>query len=876
MTTVVKDIDETNNKITIWDLWDDEMVYESNLDGKKLIINNLNYFNGDITHLENIFDYHLLGDSYNIEINEKNIITIEGDVNDRTKYYNLESFVTYATYGTNSTAGVLTEDIIPVKYSDDIIYGANYNILSFLKNLNPIFTDNYEFSTEIMPDETFNYNPLVKTALGELEEFRIEKNIIYIGTDLEDQIKDFKAGTFLDITNGNKSVNRVYIKEIRTEFYDKYPTKIRYVIITDKQLGTNLNLTGDVRLRTRNKLGEISLDLEFTDDIMMPISNNGSNAVELYNSRYYNNDVTSYQYAKILMNDDNIRNNVSSVVFLDEESDWNMNVIDWKFDPNFNYRPLEILEVGVDRVFKKAISIDSSNYLIDGEILKLVNVDFNNYNYRIVDGLSLKDLEEKYYWVLNADIRNATIGEDTSGFVWYEGDWVCGTWENGVWYSGRAFEIEWVTGDVYSNTVINNSNLISTVDNDDSSNTIWFNAMWGSGNWYNGTWLNGTWNKGNKFKGIWKSGIWKSGIWEQGEFSGGVWKSGTWLDGTFNQDNSFSVWETGTWLGGDFENGTWLNGIFDQTDRVASRFGTKASLLNLAVWEYGWFKNGEFHSGLNTDSDNNAIASLNYKYSIWKNGVWEKGNFYGGQWDLGVWKNGIWHNGYWKSNNEIKEFRARHNDSLVNGVDVEVEFNSKHFYKDLIIDTSNGVNTHLQSYFYILGEPKLVHDQVQSTSGLFPSTEAYIIHPITEAFGHNTLPMRHVIKEILSDTEVLINVDISNTMDLPMPTSDDNFLENITVVSQAVECTYNSGTMMIECACKYECTDYSELIIEVPDSTTIPTLSLSYDGIPRVASHWASGNFNRGVWDYGYYSNGTWKGGVWIDGVFDSGNFGGE
>ena len=54
------------------------------------------------------------------------------------------------------------------------------------------------------------------------------------------------------------------------------------------------------------------------------------------------------------------------------------------------------------------------------------------------------------------------------------------------------------------------------------------------------------------------------------------------------------------------------------------------------------------------------------------------------------------------------------------------------------------------------------------------------------------------------------------------------------------------------------------------------TLSLSYDGIPRVASHWASGNFNRGVWDYGYYSNGTWKGGVWIDGVFDSGNFGGE
>lgn len=729
-TSVVRHI-TPDNKISLCDLFTDEMVYELNSVDKKLIFKNLNYFNGDLLNLKTTFDKHLLSESYNLIIDNENVINIEGNINDLTKYYNLETYVKYATYGTNS---ILNIDTISIKYNTDVIYGPNYSLLTFLKNVNSIFTNNYTFN---LPTHSYTYNDLIRTALGEFKEFTISKNTIFIGNDLI-SIKDFKSGIFIDVVNNLSRVNRVYIKNITVERYINYPNKLRYIITTDKMLETNLDLVGNITLRGRNKLSEISMDLEFTDDLMLPISNNGTNGVELFNNTYFNNQVTSFQYAKIIMNDDNIRKYISSVIFLDEDNDWNLNVINWKNDPNFFYRPLELFEVGIDKIFKKSITIDSSNYLTKGNTLSLMNVDFNKFNYRIVDGMTLKELEDKFYWVLNADIRNAIIGEDTSGFVWYQGDWIAGTWETGTWYSGKAFNIEWIKGNVFSNKIINNFNLFTTIDDDNSDHTIWYYAIWGSGNFNNGTWNNGIWNKG-QFKGVWKGGLWKTGIWSGKSFEGGDWLSGTWLQGTFSQNNSFSIWHSGIFLGGDFENGTWLNGIFDQTDRLPSRFGTKASLLNNAIWEYGWWKNGEFYSGLNSN---------NYKFSIWKNGTWEKGTFFGGQFEMGVWKNGVWENGFLKSNLEVKEFRVRFADSNLSGKNVEVEFTSPHYYKDLTIGIDLlGNNIKLPNYFMLLGEPEIIKGN---------------IHPNTELLGYNTSAGRHDVVEILDDFTVLININDNN------------------------------------------------------------------------------------------------------------------
>ena len=736
ITSVVRDI-TPDNTLSLWDLLPSEMIYEINSPNIKLIVKNLNYFDGDLATLKSNFDKHLLGESYNLIIDEPNYIHVKGNVNDSTKYYNLESFIKYATFGTNSQLNIET---IPVKYDNSVVYGANYSLLSFLKKLNPlVFTDNYSFN---LPIYSYNYQPLYRTINGNFEEFTISGNTIYVGNDLITILK-FKQGTFIDITSISKSLKRIYIVSIEKTYYSQYPNEIRWIITTDKILDTNLDLMGVITIRTRDLLSEISMDLEFTDNIMLPISNNGSNSVSLSNNTYFNNQISSYQYSKIILNDDNIRKYVSAVIHLDSEMDLNISVINWKDDPNFFFRPQELFQVGIDSVLKKSITIDSSNYLTKGNTLSLTNVDFNKYNYIITDGMTLKDFESEFYWVLNADIRNAILGKDINGLVWYQGDWISGTWEDGTWYSGVAYDIEWIKGNVYSDTIINNFNIYSAKNTNNKSNTIWYNAIWNNGTWNNGTWNNGTWNNGS-FNGTWNNGTWVTGIWNGGKFNGGIWNNGTWLSGTFGQSISTSTWESGTWLGGDFESGIWKNGIFDQTSRVVSRFGTKASLLNPAIWEYGWWKNGEFHSGLNIDSKGNTLPSLNYKYSNWYNGTWEQGIFYGGQWEMGVWNNGIWNNGYLKSNLTIKEWRVRTTNVGIVGKDVEVEFNSKHY--SINIDSS-GNPILLNNHFVLLGEPEILNGK---------------IHPNTELLGYNTSAGIHQIIEIIDEYTVLINIPNNN------------------------------------------------------------------------------------------------------------------
>ena len=59
-------------------------------------------------------------------------------------------------------------------------------------------------------------------------------------------------------------------------------------------------------------------------------------------------------------------------------------------------------------------------------------------------------LKIKYNWIFNANIKDAIIGEDRNGLVWYSGTWVDGTWENGTWYSGVFLNGRWKGGNVYS------------------------------------------------------------------------------------------------------------------------------------------------------------------------------------------------------------------------------------------------------------------------------------------------------------------------------------------------------------------------------------------------------------------------------------------
>src|SRR5574344_832196 len=97
------------------------------------------------------------------------------------------------------------------------------------------------------------------------------------------------------------------------------------------------------------------------------------------------------------------------------------------------------------------------------------------------DGLTLEMIQEQFPWILLAKIKNAVLGIDKKGLVWYNGTWKNGNWFDGTWKNGT-----------------------------------WDKGVWGEGVWENGTWENGTGEDGRWEKGTWEDGDWKNGEWNRG------------------------------------------------------------------------------------------------------------------------------------------------------------------------------------------------------------------------------------------------------------------------------------------------------------------------------------------------------------------------
>jgi hypothetical protein len=316
-----------------------------------------------------------------------------------------------------------------------------------------------------------------------------------------------------------------------------------------------------------------------------------------------------------------------------------------KRDPFFNYSPVDLIDVGVNKKTKVSVELSIDNLIVLNDTFKLSNVDFSKYRFRLVDNLDVEQLASKYPWIYEAEISGAVIGERDGSLIWYKGNWECGRWFGGIWQSGT-----WQSGDWYGG--IWNSRLIKdnwiTVEVDEKSSDLiqstWFGGRWYDGIWNNGTWVNGRWYDGIWQSGVWYKGIWNDGTWNSGLFSGGVWVKGTWNSGTFNTDNEPAYWIDGNWFSGDFENGMWYNGLFDQKNGE-SRFGTKAFNSRTATWHAGKWKSGSFHSKLNiNDSGEYDVADV-HKYSIWYTGQWFSGDFYGGIAYNIDFRSGTWHGG---------------------------------------------------------------------------------------------------------------------------------------------------------------------------------------------------------------------------------------
>jgi len=319
-------------------------------------------------------------------------------------------------------------------------------------------------------------------------------------------------------------------------------------------------------------------------------------------------------------------------------------------------------------------------------IIDIERVDFNKSNITFVNGLTLERVKIKYNWLLNAKVKDAIIGENERGIVWYFGDWICGEWVDGTWYSGNFYDGVWKNGLWYSFKlnkfdIVNEKFFINQTGNEYSQ---FHNGKWLNGIFYGGTFgINSgeTWENfelytedtypnyreqndiiGGEIQYTYKNlATWMDGIFEFGDFYDSIWNNGQhidgymknskwingrWFFGTFDGD----TWHNGYWYNGEFIYGSWLNGTFTKLkDNLISRFGN--TLLNttdnssICRWYDGVWKNGEWFSGYETDINELPINSIYNYLSIWFGGTWENGIWYGGHFKAGTWLNGTWKNG---------------------------------------------------------------------------------------------------------------------------------------------------------------------------------------------------------------------------------------
>lgn len=337
-----------------------------------------------------------------------------------------------------------------------------------------------------------------------------------------------------------------------------------------------------------------------------------------------------------------------------------------KFDPYFNFKPLDIIDVSSDLKGKIAVKIENRNIERVGREVNLRSIDFNNFKFNLIDGLYLELVAEKFPWVLEAEIEDATIGQDSDGIIFYNGLWECGRWFGGKWYSGIWLGGEFYDGEWFSNKVII-TKISGKVDTNLISNEY---SLWYGGNFHNGTWYDGKWFGGRFINGEWRNGLWFNGRWEQGlwlngEFKRGVWIFGEWYNGKFNCSEGLSTWLDGTWFGGDFECGVWKMGKFIQDqENILSRFGVSPTNSRKAIWESGIFLSGEVHSILNI-IDSEVVASDNNKFTIWKTGIFVNGVWYGGNAFNIKWKNGIWVDGVVNDINILEIFNDTNGDGVI-------------------------------------------------------------------------------------------------------------------------------------------------------------------------------------------------------------------
>lgn len=835
-------------------------------------IKNLNEWDDLPKLLENI-KYHPVGKAYKMDLVNDNV-RISSIYNELTAYYNLQTDIKLS----NTSKEMRYE-----KSFIDFGYSPIYNIYSYLNRIDSVvFNEDKEFL--VLPKFTLpgnngggatSTNVWVDSGL----DLKFQSNKLFFGEDLILNWQSLLLNTFIDLTVKYQYTQKFFERLLIINKY--YSNEIgAYCIEFDRKLTINDSVVEFV-FNSRRKLTEISSDLQLLNNIQR-VESEKTIQQPLTFTNLENPIRTKFStdgYLKVLVSDEDIRKNISLILYTDENFQVSMNVLN--LEKEFIYDVQTIIPVdrhGIDKVGISIgagspikvndfifLSLDGSNDTpmsglqivteIINDTLLITSRDYDSDSSKFIDGGEVRyikwdpflnyqpvDLykngsDSKISRSIEILPNNYVLNLDNYSLVDIDFNRFRITMVDGLSLVTLSELYPWVLEADISNALIGMDNF----------GLVWYSGIWRCGRWFGGTWIQGEWFSGDWYDGIWNSlniinniisvkvdksysdrrlskwyngrwfsGVWNNGTWYNGRWYSGKWKNGSWFNGIWNDGE----WQSGFFLGGIWIDGMWESGIFNCDS-------------NPAYWLSGTFKTGDFENGIwyNGLFGNESgirtrfgTRATNTRTSTWHSGNWIDGEFHS---FLNIdsvtklpivsdiHKYSIWKTGIWNRGN------------FYGGIVYNIDFRGGTWHGGILeeIQVIGIDNIQNSNRIYLNGIFKF---NIGDFVWIIDDNRGVPFSPI----GNNDKPMNYRINKIVEDS-----VTETTALDL-----------NFNLSRLGIEEPYASTT--------YSVSDYDNLDLGL-----------------RVVSKFNDVNWKSGVWKNGIFIGGKFDSGIWFNGIFE-GNWG--
>lgn len=283
-----------------------------------LKLTNLNLYTSNNELIAN-FNKHYISKGYNMK-SDNQYVYITPLINNNTVYYNMQSRIEILENSIITYDSIYNNSFINFKYTP------NYSIKNILLELNdisnnPIFSNHYTFT-----EMSTGYNLLIDNANINISDYEILFDISHIIL-----YENYFKYTFIDITIYNVG-NSIVNTQSKLLILDKYINNGKYILKLHKKISLP-NDAHHIDILSRNKLNDISSDLNELNNIQPNININSIGRSDFKSTLPFK--INTESYYKILSNDINIKKEITSICYTDNNNVLSMSIL--KNDKKISY-----------------------------------------------------------------------------------------------------------------------------------------------------------------------------------------------------------------------------------------------------------------------------------------------------------------------------------------------------------------------------------------------------------------------------------------------------------------------------------------------------------------------------------------------------------